>query len=217
VEALNPVWIYVSLAFTAGCVAGAVLFGAMSRGARDARKLKADLEKAEREFEAYKSGITSHFSKTAELVNEMTRDYVKVYEHLAKGAQILGEPKGGIELLEQHGKVLNSVADTSGEPGEKDDDAPDTSIESQVQSGEPARVPDPAGDGKGLASAPIGAASRDYISETIKEAADIAEKIDEKPGTTPRRILVAEEPELTPDQTEESREGQDQKLRQPAQ
>lgn len=168
VEFLNTFWIAVIAAFAAGGAVGAVLFGALSRGSKDANKLKADFEQKEQEFEAYKSSVAGHFDKTSELVNELTQDYVKVYKHLAEGARNLGEPRSDMDLLEQQqGRVLITVpdaaetraAETSPEPGEPAPDVTETAEE------EPESIDE---------------ASREYISETIKEAADIAGKIDDK-------------------------------------
>ena len=35
--------------------------------------------------------MNQHFDKTAELVNDLAQNYVKVYQHLAEGAQKLGD------------------------------------------------------------------------------------------------------------------------------
>jgi uncharacterized membrane-anchored protein YhcB (DUF1043 family) len=152
------------------------------------------LEKSGAEFEAYKSSVSSHFSKTSELVNDLTQDYVKVYKHLAEGAQILGDPRGGMDLLEQQGKVLLSVADTSGvddiSAAENEQPAqPDESEQEQLLE-----------EGAQQAPGLIDDDSRDYISETIREAADIAGKIDEEkePASPPAEAAADSE------QTEES-------------
>ena len=186
-------------AFVAGGVIGAVLYGALSHGTRDARKLKSDLEKAEEEFEAYKSSVTNHFSKTSELVNDLTQDYVKVYKHLAEGAQILGDPRGAMDLLEQQGKVLISVADTSGV-----DDVSDAASEQPVQSDESGQEQTPE-EGTERESGSIDEGSRDYISQTIKEAAGIAGEInDEKVSASPNPEVAADS-ERTEEPTEEKK------------
>lgn len=169
---MNSFWLILIAAFAAGCAIGAVIFAAMSRGSRDAGKLKTELEEKEREFQAYKSSVAGHFNRTSELVNELTQDYVKVYQHLSEGARDLGEPRSDMDLLEQkQGRVLIAVPDATGEPeapGESArDDAPSSGTE---ESGNKKQT--------------IDEASREYISETIREAADIADKIDE-PAAVP--------------------------------
>lgn len=166
-ESVNSFWILIVAAFAAGCGVGALLYGAFSGRAKDAVRLKAELDEKEREFNEYKAGVTGHFNKTSELVNELTQDFVKVYQHLSDGARTLGEPRDDMNLLEQQqGRVLINVpaapAPARGEaerqPGQR---APDRSDET--------------GDG---GQGPIDEASREYISETIKEAADIAGEIE---------------------------------------
>lgn len=188
VELLDSFWFVLVAAFVAGGVIGAVLYGAFSHGTRDARKLKSDLEKTEEEFEAYKSSVTSHFSKTSELVNDLTQDYVKVYKHLAEGAQILGDPRGAMDLLEQQqGKVLISVADTADV-----DDVSDAASEQLVQSDESGQEQTPE-EGTERESGSIDENSRDYISQTIKEAAGIAGEInDEKVSASPHPEVAAD-------------------------
>ena len=179
------------------------MYGALSHGTRDARKLKSDLEKSEAEFEAYKSSVSSHFSKTSELVNDLTQDYVKVYKHLAEGAQILGDPRGGMDLLEQQGKVLLSVADTSDgdDISAAENEQP---VQSPLVSGEPEQAQIP---GQGAQQEPgfIDDDSRDYISETIREAADIAGKFDEEKEPASPHAEAADDPEITEVPAEEKK------------
>ena len=206
-ELLNSFWFVLIAAFAAGCVIGAVLYGALSHGTRDARKLKSDLEKSEAEFEAYKSSVSSHFSKTSELVNDLTQDYVKVYKHLAEGAQILGDPRGGMDALEQQGKVLLSVADTSDgdDISAAENEQPMQSpIQSPLDSGEPEQAEIP---GEGAQQEPgfIDDDSRDYISETIREAADIAGKFDEEKEPASPRAEAADDPAKTEESAEEKK------------
>lgn len=167
------------------------MYGALSHGTRDARQLKSDLEKSKAEFETYKSSVSSHFSKTSELVSDLTQGYVKVYKHLAEGAEVLGDPKGAMDLLEQQGKVLIPGADTS--------DVDDTSaaateqpVKSPVQTDEPEQEHTPEEDTRREPGV-VDDDSREYISETIREAADIAGKIDgEKESASPHAELAAD-------------------------
>jgi uncharacterized membrane-anchored protein YhcB (DUF1043 family) len=168
VESINSFWLVVVAAFAAGCAIGALVFGTMSRGSKDAKKLKAELEEKEQELQAYKSSVAGHFNKTSELVNELTQDYVKVYKHLSEGARNLGGPRDDMNLLEQQqGGVLINIPET-GDVSETEDLTP-SETDGPVVDEEPGTVDD---------------ASREYISETIKEAADIAGQIDDKAAPT---------------------------------
>jgi hypothetical protein len=89
----------------------------LSSSAGDADKLRAELEAARSEMERYKASVNRHFSKTSDLVSELTQDYVKVYQHLAEGAQTLSDTPVFTQMLEQsRGKVLISVDDGIPEP-----------------------------------------------------------------------------------------------------
>lgn len=49
-------------------------------------ELEEKLQQSERELISYKDEVTSHFMKTADLINDMTESYQKVHEHLAHGS-----------------------------------------------------------------------------------------------------------------------------------
>jgi hypothetical protein len=104
------IWLFAAGALVGGGVIGAIVYRNLSPGKKQTDDLKAELDAARLEMETYKTSVNSHFDKTAELVNELTQDYVKVYKHLAEGAQVLGEGRDFANVLEQHqGKVLISV------------------------------------------------------------------------------------------------------------
>jgi uncharacterized membrane-anchored protein YhcB (DUF1043 family) len=81
--------VLIGVALLAGAVlgaAGATLLARRNRG---------DSEKAEllrSELDGYKQNVSEHFVQTAELVNELTRSYKAVYDHLEQGAyRLVGE------------------------------------------------------------------------------------------------------------------------------
>lgn len=61
----------------------------------EAARLRAELERAAAEHEAYKTSVNVHFRKTADLVGDMTRSYAAVYDHLAVGARRFCDGGGG--------------------------------------------------------------------------------------------------------------------------
>ncbi|MDH3632732.1 MAG: YhcB family protein [Gammaproteobacteria bacterium] len=104
------IWLFASGAVLGGAIIGAIVYRNLTPNIKQADSLKAELDEARQEMEGYKTSVNSHFDKTAELVNELTQDYVKVYKHLAEGAQALGDGRDFTNVLEQHqGKVLISV------------------------------------------------------------------------------------------------------------
>lgn len=104
------IWLFAAGALVGGGVIGAIVYRNLAPGKKETDDLKAELDEARLEMETYKTSVNGHFDKTAQLVNELTQDYVKVYKHLAEGAQVLGEGRDFANVLEQHqGKVLISV------------------------------------------------------------------------------------------------------------
>ena len=117
-EPLNSIWPVVIAALGVGAIIGAIAYRLFTPTVKNARQLQTQLDEAKEELSSYKSSVSSHFNKTSHLVNELTQDYVKVYKHLAEGAQALGDPKEFTNVLEQHqGKVLISFGDESDNPG----------------------------------------------------------------------------------------------------
>jgi len=112
VDYVNSVWQIGIVALVAGAVIGALAYRLLSPSEKQVDKIKSELDMAREELSSYKASVNSHFNETSELVNDLTQNYVKVYRHLAEGAQTLGDSKTLTNLLEQHqGKVLISVDD----------------------------------------------------------------------------------------------------------
>jgi len=112
VDDVNFVWQIGIIALVAGAMIGALAYRLLAPSVKQAEKTKSELDTAREELSHYKASVNSHFNKASELVNDLTQNYVKVYRHLAEGAQTLGDSKTLTNLLEQHqGKVLISVDD----------------------------------------------------------------------------------------------------------
>jgi len=112
VDYLNSVWQVGIIALVAGAMIGALAYRLLAPSVKQAIKTKSELDMAREELTSYKSSVDRHFDKTSELVSDLTQNYVKVYQHLAEGAQTLGDSRTLTNLLQQHqGKVLISVDD----------------------------------------------------------------------------------------------------------
>jgi uncharacterized membrane-anchored protein YhcB (DUF1043 family) len=112
VDYVNSVWQIGIIALVAGAMIGALAYRLLAPSVKQADKIKSELKMAREELISYKASVNNHFNKTSELVNDLTQNYVKVYRHLAEGAQTLGDSRTLTNLLEQHqGKVLISVDD----------------------------------------------------------------------------------------------------------
>lgn len=110
----TSVWQIAIIALVAGAMIGALVYRLFSPSVKQANKIKADLDQTRGELANYKASVGQHFDKTSELVNDLTQNYVRVYQHLAEGAQTLGGNKVFSNLLEQHqGKVSIAIEDTT--------------------------------------------------------------------------------------------------------
>jgi len=122
VEYLDSVWQIGIIALVAGALIGALAYRMLAPSVKEAGKVKTELDDAKEELNGYRASVNQHFGKTAKLVNELTQNYVRVYQHLADGAQTLGDSRTFNNLLEQHqGRVSIAVdeeAVTSGKPAD---------------------------------------------------------------------------------------------------
>jgi hypothetical protein len=136
VAPIEPVWLFGAIALLCGVFLGMLINRKMNPSVSDNNQLKADLDAARTEMERYKSSVNSHFNKTSDLVNELTQDYVKVYRHLAEGAQTLSDTREFTQVLDQpQGQVLITVEDSSNAAAEVDapvDEPVDKSVEPAV-------------------------------------------------------------------------------------
>jgi hypothetical protein len=89
-------WIWIGGALLLGVVLGAAVFAWLTR--RD-RADQGEVERLRAELEEYREEVTEHFVETAQLVNNLTRSYKAVYDHLEHGAyRLVGDEKLRKEL-----------------------------------------------------------------------------------------------------------------------
>ena len=107
---INSIWQIGLIALAAGALIGALAHRLLAPSAKEADRARTERDNARDELKQYKASVNQHFDTTAELVNDLTQNYVKVYRHLAEGAQTLGDSKTLHNLLEQQpGKVAIAV------------------------------------------------------------------------------------------------------------
>lgn len=122
-EFLDSVWQIVFMALVAGTLIGVMAYRLFAPSVKQVGKIKTELDASREELTSYKASVNQHFDKTSELVNDLTQNYVKVYQHLAEGAQILGDSKTFTNLLEQHqGRVSIAVDGETNVPDQVTDD-----------------------------------------------------------------------------------------------
>lgn len=88
-ELLSNPWLIALFTFFLGMVIGAFVHRSMYSDNSQSEKLKEEIQTLEQDFDQYKTSVAEHFDKTSELVQGLTENYVKVYQHLAQGSQTL--------------------------------------------------------------------------------------------------------------------------------
>lgn len=112
-----------AIALCIGILVGILGYRLIGRSTRETEKMVEELDAAKAELSEYRTNVNQHFHQTSELVNELTQNYVKVYQHLAEGAQSLGDNQGFDRLLEhQEGKVAIAVDESVETPADSSDD-----------------------------------------------------------------------------------------------
>lgn len=96
------------LAFATGVAVGLAIYKFMHSDDARSRKLEDELNQLKQEHQDYKRGVTEHFSKTSDLVNNLTEGYVKVYKHLAESAESLTDVKITPQLSQQESSPMAS-------------------------------------------------------------------------------------------------------------
>ena len=187
------VWQIGILALIAGVMIGVLAYRYFGPSKKEAEQLKTELDAVHEEMAGYKASVNQHFDKTSELVNDLTQNYVKVYQHLAEGAQTLGDSKSFDNLLEQHkGRVkiavdvgtnaANVIADDSiVEPPADAVETAESAVDA-VETAEPAvdavETAEPAVD------AEVGAAENEPVKEV--EASSVPADIDQDEASATR-------------------------------
>lgn len=75
--------------FALGCFVGAIVHKLFTSNAGTASRLSSDLDSVSQEFADYQDKVDAHFKETAELVQNLTQNYVAVHQKLSAGAQHL--------------------------------------------------------------------------------------------------------------------------------
>ena len=111
-------WLLALVAFFVGAGVGFFIYKIKYSDDARSEKLQEELTRVTEDFENYKQSVTEHFSKTSELVNNLTEDYVKVYKHLATSAETLTDVQITPQLNSPKSSpmvaFINDVEDASG-------------------------------------------------------------------------------------------------------
>jgi len=85
----TSIWLVGVLGVLTGILLGSIITYLLVARNRKTHELQLELNQLTERFTEYRDQVTQHFMRTSELVQEMTRSYRDVYEHLASGAQNL--------------------------------------------------------------------------------------------------------------------------------
>ena len=95
-----------------GGVIGAFLMFALRPQEKINRELESQLLEAESRLRDYQQEVTQHFVDTSQLINNLTRSYRDVHEHLAASALKLGNADLSRQITQAgDGKLLEKAAD----------------------------------------------------------------------------------------------------------
>ncbi|WP_338560475.1 Z-ring associated protein ZapG [Erwinia sp. E_sp_B04_7] len=82
-------WEYALIGLVVGLIIGAVAMRFGNSKLREQRSMQYELEKTKAELADYREELTGHFAQSAELLDNMARDYRQLYQHMAKGSNDL--------------------------------------------------------------------------------------------------------------------------------
>ncbi|MFT4463900.1 MAG: Z-ring associated protein ZapG [Sodalis sp. (in: enterobacteria)] len=83
-------WEYALIGLVVGIIIGAVAMRWLgNRKLRQQQTLQHELEKSKAELDEYREELTSHFARSAELLDNMADDYRQLYQHMAKSSNSL--------------------------------------------------------------------------------------------------------------------------------
>lgn len=82
-------WEYALIGFVVGIIIGAFTIRFSNRKLHQQKTLQYELEKSKAELDEYHKELTSHFVRSAELLNNMADDYRLLYQHMAKSSNSL--------------------------------------------------------------------------------------------------------------------------------
>ena len=97
---IDPVWVFGGIVLLAGVLLGVFICRRFTPTITDVDELRVKLEHSRSELDRYRDSVNGHFNKTSDLVNDLTQDFVKVYRHLAEGAQTLSDAPEFSHVLE---------------------------------------------------------------------------------------------------------------------
>jgi len=104
-------WIFTVISLLIGFSLGLIFSRLIPAGEEEKKELEQTLKEKEEELAKYKEEVSTHFSKTADLVNNLTDSYKSVHQHLASGVQTLCSENTGEKLVYNPSHKLEAKAE----------------------------------------------------------------------------------------------------------
>lgn len=101
-------WIFTVVSLLIGFSLGLIFSRLFPAGKEEKIALEEKLKEKEEELAKYQSDVSTHFAKTADLVNNLTDSYKAVHQHLASGVQNLCPENTGERLVHTPAPQLES-------------------------------------------------------------------------------------------------------------
>lgn len=113
-DGTGSLWIVGILGVLLGIGLGSIVAYTLTSRNNHNQNLQSDLDQLAERFTEYREQVGQHFMHTSDLVQEMTRSYRAVYEHLATGAyHLCGEQADTPSLGHQSPDTLAADNDTA--------------------------------------------------------------------------------------------------------
>ncbi len=111
-------WINSLIFLVIGIAVGFFIARMTTRDLKQQKNMKRELEKSRYELEQYRQELVDHFAQSAELLDTLSKDYNKLYQHMAKTSSDLMPdlPDQDNPFAKRLGKITNLEVDTSNQP-----------------------------------------------------------------------------------------------------
>jgi uncharacterized membrane-anchored protein YhcB (DUF1043 family) len=131
----GALWIIGALGVLLGIGLGSIVTYTLTRRNNRNENLQAELDQLVERFAEYREQVSQHFMHTSDLVQEMTRSYRSVYEHLATGAyHLCAEQADAPSLGHSSAEAPAADSDPSASDTEYDELAELSSIRNDIDS-----------------------------------------------------------------------------------
>lgn len=114
---------YLAIGLVIGFVIGIIFMNVISPKGRKYAKAKRELEQTQEELATQKQMIVKHFSHSAEILDNMAKEFRRLYQHMAEnsGKFISSEDMPKIELDTQNDSNINNELTLEKQPKDYSD------------------------------------------------------------------------------------------------